>query len=140
MSKRISVQVSDGEETWVNIDPSKFSQALVNVLTNADRYSPSGPIEVRTEVVGGGTQARIATIVRDYGVGMDKHELARLFQRDRIVPAAGKAGGLGLGLGAMIVRGIIESMGGTVEAKSRPGRGTTILLWLPVAPAPVQQP
>ncbi|WP_169975850.1 response regulator [Tautonia rosea] len=122
---------------WVLADPIRLEQVLVNLLTNAAKYTPSGgQIAVR-----GGLdpdhpgQVRIDVI--DNGVGLDAEMRERVFdlfaQADRSLDR--QQGGLGIGL--TLVRRLVELHQGTVEVASEgPGQGSTFTVRLPAAEAP----
>jgi two-component system sensor histidine kinase KdpD len=117
-------------------DPALLEQVLVNLLDNAVKYSPSGGIiSVSARLIGD----RLALSIADEGVGITPDDLPYVFdsfyrarRQDRVGP--------GTGLGLAIARGLMEAMGGTIEAQSpRPDApadgapGTMITLTLPMA-------
>jgi signal transduction histidine kinase/ActR/RegA family two-component response regulator len=114
----------------VYADPDRMAQVIVNLLTNAARYTPSkGLIEVGTVVRDG----KVALSVRDSGIGIEPELLDRIFEvfvqagqdRDR------KRGGLGLGLA--IARNLVEMHDGVLRAASDgPGKGSTFTVELPL--------
>lgn len=108
-------------------DPRRLRQVLINLLSNAVRFSPSGStIRVETEARNG--YSRIHVI--DEGPGIPAELLERLFVPfDRLGADAGREGGAGLGL--VLARRLTEAMGGTLELDSRVGVGTHITLILP---------
>ena len=114
----------------IYVDRQQFRQVLVNLLSNAYKYSATGsPIEVRScETLR--TDARwIGLQIRDYGIGMDAVELSQLgtpFYR------ANPGGNIpGTGLGISVVREIMAQHGGTIEFISNPDVGTTVTIWFP---------
>ena len=116
----------------VSADPDRIAQVVSNFLGNAVKYSPKNtPVEVWVEVLK--TRARVS--VRDYGPGLDKAELTRVWQRFYRVSGvpAHSATGSGLGLGLYIGREIIRGHGGAVGATSVPGHGATFWFTLPLA-------
>lgn len=118
------------ETFWVNVDAEKLRQALTNVLSNAQKYSPGGgaiEISMPTDVRHG--IDRVGVRVRDHGIGMTAGQLARVFERFYRADPSGNIPGTGLGLS--IVKEIIELHGGEVEMQSVMGEGTTVTLWLP---------
>jgi signal transduction histidine kinase len=125
------VQASS-EELLVRVDRKKIQQALLNVISNAYKYSPRGGAislsflqEVHHSV------GRFGIEVRDHGIGMRPEELARVFERFYRADSTGKIPGTGLGMS--IVREIVEIHGGEVNVASKPGEGTTVTIWLPAA-------
>lgn len=115
----------------VEADPARVAQVVVNLLTNASKYSESGTrIFVRTER--DGDRARLR--VQDEGVGIAPDMLDRIFEpfTQQNQTLARSEGGLGLGL--TIVRSLVDLHGGTVAARSGgPGRGSEFIVELPLA-------
>jgi signal transduction histidine kinase len=101
---------------------------LTNLLSNALRYAPSGPIVV--SLVDLGDHFRIA--VADRGPGMSPEEIDRIWERFYRGSAAQEAGSRGFGLGLAIVRHIVELHGGHVSVTSRQGDGATFAFDLPI--------
>lgn len=112
-------------------DVRRLRQVLINLLSNAVRFSPSdSTIRVETEV--GDGCGRIHVI--DQGPGIPAELLERLFVPfDRLGADAGREGGAGLGL--VLARRLTEAMGGTLDLDSRIGIGTHITVTVPVTPA-----
>jgi len=111
-------------------DPIRIGQVLRNLLTNAVTATPrGGRAEVAAEVDG----HRVAVTVSDSGGGIAPEHLPHVFERFyRVDPSRARATG-GAGLGLAIVKGIVEAHGGSVEARSEPGRGATFRFTLPLA-------
>jgi signal transduction histidine kinase len=108
-------------------DRVRLEQVVANLLSNAIKYGQGKPIEVA--VSGGGGNGVLA--VSDQGIGIDPADQARIFDRfERLAPADG-LGGLGLGL--WIVRGIVTALAGAIVVDSAPGRGTRLVVTLPLA-------
>ncbi|WP_224747031.1 sensor histidine kinase [Pelovirga terrestris] len=111
------------------INAPLLEQALINLLTNAIKYSPEqGRVLIETA-----QSDRFVTIsVRDWGCGIDKVHLPRLFERFYRADKARsrKLGGTGLGLA--IVKHIAQAHGGEVSVTSTPGEGSTFSLQIPL--------
>ncbi|MCP4564646.1 MAG: DUF4118 domain-containing protein [Bosea sp.] len=117
---------------FVRVDPVLVEQALINILENAAKFAPdSAPIAIDASARGG----RLAIEIRDEGPGLDRDEAEQIFERfHRGERHADIAGGSGLGLS--IAKTFIEANGGSIEPLSEgPGKGTTMRIWLPLAPA-----
>ena len=109
-------------------DENQIIEALLNVLSNAiDSMPNGGTLEVAaaqtTEADGG---QKLVISLRDQGHGMDPAELNRIFERYYTTKSSGT------GLGLAIVQRIIRAHAGEVRAESKPGKGTTFYLELPV--------
>jgi signal transduction histidine kinase len=118
-------------------DRDALKRAVANLLENAVRLAPPGS-RIRLAVGGEGDGAWIA--VADEGPGIAPEDQPRVFDRFwRADKARSRADG-GTGLGLAIVRQIAESHGGQVRLQSKPGVGSSFVIWLPVAPAPAAEP
>lgn len=118
------------EVLWVNADPLRLEQVVVNLLNNAAKYTEAGG-EVTLAAAREG--AEVVLRVRDNGIGIAPDLLPRLFdlfaQAERSLDRS--QGGLGIGL--TLVRRLVELHGGSVEASSEgPGRGSEFRVRLPV--------
>jgi signal transduction histidine kinase/ActR/RegA family two-component response regulator len=129
----LAVSVPSATPLVVNGDPVRLEQVLVNLLSNAAKYTPvRGRIELEVKRSDG----HAVVEVRDDGVGIAPEMLDRVF--DLFMQADGsldRAQG-GLGIGLTLVRNLIEMHGGTVRAKSDGlGKGSAFELRLPLAAA-----
>jgi signal transduction histidine kinase len=109
-------------------DAGRLEQVLVNLLTNAAKYTPAGGrIAVQSE----GREREAIVRVRDTGHGIAGPDLQRIFERfTRVVPHSGDPGGMGLGLA--LVKELVGLHQGTVLARSDgPGRGSEFEVRLP---------
>ena len=116
----------------VDADRQKIQQALLNILSNAYKYSPhGGEVAVGLHVDESAGARRVGIEVRDHGMGMKPEQLARVFERFYRADDSGNIPGTGLGMS--IVKEIIELHRGEVKLASEFGQGTTVMLWLPLA-------
>jgi two-component system CheB/CheR fusion protein len=126
----LSVMLAD-PTALLDGDPTRLSQVLLNLLTNAAKYTDAGgKIELRCETEG--DMMRIA--VKDNGIGIAAEAMPRIFlmfsQMDKSVTRS--EGGLGIGLS--LVKGITELHGGRVDIASEgPGHASEFMLYLPLA-------
>lgn len=112
-------------------DALRLEQVLVNLLTNALRYTPSGgAIALSARSDGDGLRLAVA----DTGSGIPAEELPRIWERFYRVDKGRdrRAGGAGVGLGLAICRGTVTLLGGRISAESQPGHGATFTVWLPL--------
>ena len=111
------------------IDPSRFHQALLNLLDNALRFSPEQSV-IDVDVAARNRWCRVA--VRDRGPGLSETDLERMFQRFyRGDPARARSPRSGSGLGLAIVQQIALSQGGMVRASNHPEGGALLELLVP---------
>lgn len=110
----------------VMVEAALFHRVVLNLLGNADKYSPAlEPVDV--VVMAGEGNAVIE--VRDRGPGIDPAELSLVFKSFYRSPTVGTVGGKGLGLA--ICRRLVELFGGSIEARARDGGGLTVRVVLP---------
>ncbi len=131
-SREVKIGWTDGRSPVVLADAKKTIQALTNVLSNAFKYSPEGG-EITVNVMRQSRAGRsfVSIEVVDQGIGMESHEVARLFERFYRADPSGKIPGTGLGMS--LVKDIIELQDGVVEIDSVKGKGTTVSILLPAA-------
>jgi signal transduction histidine kinase len=116
----------------VNADRLKLTQVLVNVLENALQALPDRSKAVRLETSlapGTGDSRTVIIRVVDEGCGMDAETLALVF--DPFFTTKRDKGGSGLGLA--VASGIVHDIGGAIELKSEPGKGTEAIISIPAA-------
>jgi signal transduction histidine kinase len=111
------------------IDPEALSQALINLVNNAIKYSPD---EKAIAVSARREGDRVLVSVRDRGIGIPKNEQRRIFEKFYRVETSVVHTTKGSGLGLALVQHITEAHGGHVEVVSAPGEGSTFTLSLPV--------
>jgi PAS domain S-box-containing protein len=104
----------------VMADRTRLRQILINLLSNAIKFNrPDGRVAIRCRVSG----TRVVLRVADTGRGMTTEQLSHLFEPFNRLGAE-REGIEGTGIGLVIVKVIVERMGGTLRVASRPGRGT----------------
>jgi CheY-like chemotaxis protein len=116
----------------VHGDATRLAQVVLNLLTNAAKYTPDGG-RIALHLVREGEQAEIR--VCDNGIGIPATALSTVFDMfSQLEPALDRAKG-GLGIGLALVRGIVELHGGHIHADSAgTGRGSTFTVRLPLSP------
>ncbi len=126
--------LADIEEEWLIGDALRLNQVLLNILSNARKFTPAGGsirVDIRQIPTRGGVRMRFA--VSDTGIGMSEEFLGRLFtpfeQADASI--AQKYGGTGLGMS--ITKNLTTLMGGTIHVRSTPGEGSSFTVELPFA-------
>lgn len=119
---------TQGRPSGIEADPDMVTQAVVNLMSNAMRYTPEGGwvvVSVRT------SRRNVQIIVSDTGIGIAKEDLSRIFGRFWRADAsrAREAGGLGVGLS--VTKQIVERHHGYISVESELGKGTTFTIHLP---------
>lgn len=123
-----------GDET-VRVDGPRLQQVVTNLLHNAVKFTASGTVGIVGHWVdedGGGVATEFEIAVTDSGPGMSAQELEHIFE-PYAQGAAGERLRQGVGLGLAISRQIVAAMGGTLQAHSTPGQGSTFLVRVPLA-------
>ena len=116
----------------VNGDRERIEQVLMNVVSNAIKYTPDGgSIAITAGVSGQAVWARVA----DNGIGIPEKDLPRLFERFYRVDKARSRESGGTGLGLSIAREILNQHKGDIRVESVYGQGTTVTVTLPTADA-----
>jgi signal transduction histidine kinase/DNA-binding response OmpR family regulator len=122
-------------------DPSRLGQVLLNLGSNAVKFSERGEVVVSVQAAGpGGDAARLRFEVRDTGIGMSPEQQQRLFQPFTQADASTSRRYGGTGLGLAISRQLVHLMGGELLAESEPGRGSRFHFELPFGLQPGLQP
>jgi len=113
-------------------DLTKTRQILLNLLSNAGKFTSNGAVSVDVRRAANGGGPCIEFSVTDTGVGMTVEQCRRVFEpfTQADVTTTRKYGGTGLGLA--IVSRFCELMGGTIALESRPGEGSRFVVQLPV--------
>ncbi|MBV2264726.1 MAG: HAMP domain-containing histidine kinase, partial [Thauera sp.] len=118
----------------IRADRAKFQQALLNLLSNAFKFSPGGgDVELRILPEPPEGRPLVGVSVRDHGIGMNEEARARAFERFFRSDRSGHIPGTGLGLS--LVQEIMNIHGGRVDLDSEPDRGTCVTLWFPLTAA-----
>jgi len=116
----------------VDADEDKLHQVMMNLLSNAYKFSPNGgDVEVELELVMVDGTATACIHVSDRGMGLTAEQVEKVFVRFYRADASGKISGAGLGLS--IVKEIVELHAGHLSVKSKVGEGTRISVFLPTA-------
>ncbi|HSO76659.1 MAG TPA: HAMP domain-containing sensor histidine kinase [Blastocatellia bacterium] len=129
----IDFEAPDESLPMLEIDADAITQALLNLLDNAVKYSgPSKSIKVRLAR----EEGWVVISVADRGVGIPRDEHDRIFERFHRVGTGLVHDVKGSGLGLAIVKHVVEAHGGCVAVQSEPGRGSTFTVRLPIRAEP----
>jgi signal transduction histidine kinase len=115
---------------WAKLDPARLERIVVNLVSNALKYSSNDVNVLLTTSNGAG----VVLTVADSGIGISQEDQARIFER--YYRARGDRQPEGLGLGLYITRLLVEAQGGDIEVESQLGRGSTFRVRFAVAGAP----
>jgi len=128
-SQQLTIEVPE-DLPLVHADPARLEQILINLLSNAYKYTPAGGhIHVQAWLEG----AHVHCAVSDTGIGISEKDQAHLFTKFFRSDDSAVRDIAGTGLGLCIVKSLAELQGGEVEVESLPGEGTTCTFTMPVA-------
>jgi signal transduction histidine kinase len=116
----------------VRVDRSVWETIVLNLLSNALKYTPSGSVTVSLHAIDG----RVRLVVADTGVGIPPAALPHVFERFYRAREAGARSIEGTGLGLALVREFVRALGGEVRVESAPGAGSTFTAEIPMDGAP----
>lgn len=141
LSKKMRMRVEEGpSDLAMHVDPARMEKVLINLLTNAIKYTPvGGTITVGWKEVGG----QVAIEVRDTGVGIPEEDLPRVFDRFHQVRSNAANQTQGVGIGLALAKELVEAHKGRIEVESVAGTGSTFRVILPLgseAPGELAKP
>ncbi|NIK78009.1 signal transduction histidine kinase/CheY-like chemotaxis protein [Paenibacillus castaneae] len=125
---RVEVDIPEG---YINTDHTKLRQILVNVLSNASKFTKEGTIWFSASNVVQEGKHGVEFRIQDTGIGMTEEQISQLFQSFKQADSSTtrKYGGTGLGLA--ISQKLCQIMGGKISVSSEYGKGATFSVWLP---------
>jgi two-component system phosphate regulon sensor histidine kinase PhoR len=129
-ARNVRVTLDTHADAIASADPEGVERAVINLVDNAIKYGNDGGEVTIRAVRDGGT---VKVTVSDDGPGIAAAHLPRLFERFyRVDPGRSRQHG-GAGLGLSIVKHLVESMDGSIDVTSEPGKGTRFVVTLPAA-------
>ena len=136
---RLEVDIADSIGTMFG-DLAKVRQMLLNLLSNACKFTEGGVISLSAHRKRTDGSEVIHFGVTDTGIGMTPEQMDRLFEAFAQAESSTSSRYGGTGLGLAITQHYCHMMGGDLSAESSPGKGTSFTLWLPVGNADHQDP
>ena len=122
---RLSLEVDPEVQNWVVGDGQRLKQVVLNLVGNAIKFTERGEVLLRlTPAASDNARVGVNFEIRDSGIGMDADAMQRLFQPFHQINGTRSRRQGGTGLGLAISQRIVETMGGHIEVKSRPGFGS----------------
>jgi adenylate cyclase len=128
-NNRLVVEAQDDLGT-LTVDPTRLRQILLNLLSNACKFTKQGDVTLRARKVADGRHW-IELAVADSGIGIPAEQLAKLFQEFSQAEASTAKHYGGTGLGLAITRKLARMMGGDVTVASEEGKGSVFTVRLP---------
>lgn len=122
------IQLTANSNAKILVDEDRLAQVIINLLSNANKYSAkTKPIIVTVSVYKGFAEI----VVKDFGIGIPKKYQSEIFKLFRVIPPGKKNYRHGLGMGLAITRGIVRAHGGEVLLQSKIGEGSEFKIRLP---------
>jgi len=120
-AKNIKIEDDSGNNLHVLADENMINSVVLNLLTNAIKFTPeNGKVSVSGEVAGD----KVKISVKDSGIGMDREIIDSLFKIDTKVSRRGTSGEEGTGLGLLLCKDFLEKNGGEISVESVEGKGS----------------
>ncbi|AKN32840.1 histidine kinase [Clostridium carboxidivorans P7] len=120
---------TDVEEKIIACDPDKIERVVLNLISNAIKFSDPGD-EIYVNIADKNETVEIS--VKDNGIGIDKNHLNAIFERFNQVDKSFTRNAEGSGIGLCLVKSIVELHGGKISAESKLGEGSTFKIELPL--------
>ena len=128
---RLYASVAAGVPEWELGDPARLHQVLVNLLSNALKFTDAGQVGLEVRIEDGGLRFDVS----DTGPGIAPEDQGRIFAAFIQLPNQNPGAGFGSGLGLAICKELVGLMGGTLGVTSEPGRGSSFHFSLPLRAA-----
>ena len=132
LGRDLAVQATPSAPRWALGDADRTRHILLNLASNAVRYTSTGSITFGLETNG----KMVGVSVRDTGLGIPPEHVERIFDRFFRVDQSRSRDLGGTGLGLAIARLLAELQGGDITVESTLGAGSTFTMWLPAAESP----
>lgn len=126
--KQMQIRVDCPEDLTAMVDPILMEQAIANLVENAVKYSPD---KTQVDVIARGTSQWVDIAITDYGTGISKEHLPKIFNRFYRVDKGRSRQEGGTGLGLAIVKHIVQYHNGRITVDSVRGKGTTFHICIP---------
>ena len=136
LSKQLRIKVEEGDpQAEALIDPARIEKVVLNLLTNALKYTPAGgaiTVRWRSDAAESGIE------VADSGVGMPAQDLPKIFDRFHQVRSNEANQNQGVGIGLALAKELVEHHGGKIEVESELGQGSLFRVRLPNVEVPAE--
>jgi signal transduction histidine kinase len=116
---------------WIETDAKKLQQILMQLLTNAVKFTEQGEIAIEARPAPDQAEAAIEIAVLDTGIGISEQDQEVIFEEFRQLDGSSTRRFGGTGVGLSLCRKLVESLRGTIEVESAVGYGSTFSLILP---------
>ncbi len=129
----LQLQLAGDLPDWVESDPSRLRQVLINLVANAIKFTEEGGVLVTAAASRGDGALRLRFAVHDSGIGISEEAMPKLWSAFAQADSSTTRYFGGTGLGLAISKRLVELMGGAISVESEPGKGATFRFEVPVA-------
>ncbi len=112
----------------VESDNRRVKQILINLVSNAVKFTEHGEVHIDCRI----NEGRLETRIRDTGIGIGQQDMDKLFKPFRQIDTGLTRSHEGTGLGLSICKKLVEMLGGSIRVESEPGVGSTFIFTLPI--------
>ncbi|KQU64106.1 two-component system sensor histidine kinase/response regulator [Aminobacter sp. DSM 101952] len=127
----LGCHVAPNVPQMITADPGRVRQVLLNLIGNAIKFTDAGGVRLTVERTGDDHPGRIRFTVTDTGAGLRAEDMERIFEEFEQADGTSTRSHGGAGLGLAISKRLVNSMGGTIAARSMPGEGSEFFFDLP---------
>lgn len=125
-----TIEIQEECECDIHADKDRIGQVIINLVTNAIKYSPNHqPLEIKIQ---NGKNNQVKVSVKDHGIGIDKIDQKKIFERFYRVGGVDQKTYSGFGIGLFLSNEIIQRHNGTITVKSKKGEGSVFSFSLPI--------
>ena len=118
--------------TTVQTDENKLRQSILNILSNAIKFTKDGVIDFSVKHFQKNASNWLSVTISDTGIGMTKEQCVRVFSPFTQADSSSTRNYGGTGLGLSITKSFCDILGGTIQLESQMGKGTTVILEIPI--------
>lgn len=126
------LEVADDFPKYLKLDEVRVRQIIINLVSNAIKYTEAGSIVLRADIVYKSDKDYIKIGVKDSGIGIQKQLIEKILQPFYQVDGSEKSTSKGVGLGLAICKGLIDLMGGQLTIESEEGKGSNFEFLIPM--------
>jgi signal transduction histidine kinase/DNA-binding response OmpR family regulator len=130
----LKTELADSLPETVLTDPLRLRQVLVNLLGNAIKFTGQGEVRLAVRLTSDSGTPRLCFDVTDTGIGMNEQQVGKLFQPFTQADSSTTREFGGTGLGLCISKHLAEALGGNIEVRSNPGKGSTFIVSIDPGP------
>ncbi len=124
----LTVEYVEPLPSAIRTDPARLRQILVNLVGNAIKFTDSGGVRLTASWLAGAARSQMQFQVADTGIGISEQDMKKIFEPFTQVDVSSTRRFGGTGLGLSISRRLAEMLGGRLEVRSQPGKGSTFTL------------